>query len=87
MRLPDSTVAALREKVKIDAGVVRKISVNTATLAQLSAHPYIGEKIAKGILQLREGYGGKYTSIEQLRQAPLMTEEIYRKIAPYLLVD
>lgn len=87
MRLPDSTIAALREKIRIDAGRVRRIPVNTATLAHLSAHPYIGEKIAKGIVQLREGYGGKYSSMEQLRQAPLMTEEIYRKIAPYLSLE
>jgi DNA uptake protein ComE-like DNA-binding protein len=30
---------------------------------------------------------GRFTSIEQLRQVPLMNEDLFRKIAPYFLVD
>ena len=29
----------------------------------------------------------RFDNITQLRQVPLMNEEIYRKIAPYLVVD
>ncbi len=86
LRLPDSTRAALEQKLRFDASKVRKINLNTATLEQLKAHPYIGERTAPNIIQMRAALG-KFSSLEELRQVPLMTGEIYRKIAPYCTVD
>ncbi len=82
----DTTFAMLREKLVIRPEKIKKLGINTATLEQLQAHPYIGEKIAKNILLLRNGMK-RFDNIAQLRQVPLMNEEIYRKIAPYLVVD
>ncbi|MBS1783775.1 MAG: helix-hairpin-helix domain-containing protein, partial [Bacteroidetes bacterium] len=62
------------------------IRLNTATLHELKSHPYIGEKMAQHIILYRDGLG-HYTEIEQLRQVPLMNEEIYRKIAPYFVLE
>ena len=86
LRLPDSTRAALEQKLRFDGGKVRKLNLNTATLEQLKAHPYIGERTAPNILQMRNALG-KFSTVEELRQVPLMTGEIYRKIAPYCTVD
>ncbi len=86
LRLPDSTRAALEQKLRFDGGRVRKLNINTATLEQLKSHPYIGERTALNILQMRAALG-KFTTVEELRQVPLMTGEIYRKIAPYCTVD
>ncbi len=85
-KFDDTTFAMLRQKLVIRPEAIRKISINTATLEQLQAHPYLGEKMAKNILLLRNGLK-RYENIRQLRQVPLMNEEIYRKIAPYLVID
>lgn len=85
-KFPDTTFNKIKARLHLDASRVRKISLNTATVEQLSAHPYIGEKTAKNILLYREGIKS-YESVGQLRQVPLMTEENYRKIAPYCSVE
>jgi DNA uptake protein ComE-like DNA-binding protein len=82
----DSTFTMLRQKLVIRPEAIKKIGINTATTEQLQAHPYIGEKMAKNILMLRNGLK-RFEQIQQLRQVPLMNEENYRKIAPYLIVD
>lgn len=85
-RLSDTIYNMLRERVTINISSVNRLKLNTATLDELKAHPYIGEKVAKNIIMLREGLQ-RFNDIDQLRQVPLMNEEIYRKIAPYFTVD
>jgi DNA uptake protein ComE-like DNA-binding protein len=82
----DSTLAMLQEKLIIDPTKVRKININTADITLLKNHPYIKERMAKNILLYRNAITS-FEKIEQLRQVPLMNEEIYRKIAPYLVVE
>jgi len=85
-RFPDSTFLQLQQKLHIDPLSIVKIKLNTCNLEQLKAHPYIGEKIGNNIILLRNGLG-RFENIEQLRQVPLMNAEIYRKIAPYFIVE
>lgn len=85
-RFPDSTFQQLQQKLRIDPAAIVKIKINTCSIEQLKAHPYIGEKIGNNIILLRNGLG-RYENIEQLKQVPLMNAEIYRKIAPYFIVE
>ncbi|HTN46941.1 MAG TPA: helix-hairpin-helix domain-containing protein [Flavipsychrobacter sp.] len=85
-RFPDTTFEMLKGKLVIQPGAVRKINLNTANEEQLQRHPYIGQKMAKNILLYRDAMK-RFEKIEQLRQVPLMNEEIYRKIAPYLIIE
>lgn len=80
---PDSTYQQLKDKFVVDAKDIRKINVNTAGEQDLGKHPYIGKKLAANIIKLRNDLGA-FREIEQLRQVPLINEEKYRKIAPYL---
>lgn len=80
---PDSALRKLEARLHLDPSLVRKKNLATTTLADLASHPYIGEKMAANILMYRDGIGA-YRRLEQLRQVPLMNEENYRKIAPYL---
>lgn len=79
--LPDS----VKGYFSVNPVGVEKMNLNTVTLERLRQHPYIGEKMGKNILLLREGLK-QFSSVEQLRQVPLMNEEKYRKIAPYFTV-
>lgn len=81
-KFPDTTWTMLKEKIIIDGSKINKFNLNTSSLEELSKHPYVGEKIAQNIILLRQGLK-RFEKLEQLRQVPLMNEEIYRKIAPY----
>lgn len=85
-KFSDSTLTMLRQRLAIRPEEVKKIPVNKASLAQLQTHPYIGEKTAKNIVLYRDALG-KFDNIAQLKQVPLMNEENYRKIAPYLSIE
>lgn len=82
---PDSTYQQLKDQLTIDPQLVRRINVNTATEEELARHPYVGKQLATGIFRLRNDLKS-FAGLEQLRQVPLINEEKYRKIAPYLAV-
>lgn len=82
---PDSTYQQLKDQLTIDPQLVHKINVNVAAEDELARHPYVGKQLALGILRLRNDLRS-FTGLEQLRQVPLINEEKYRKIAPYLAV-
>jgi competence protein ComEA len=83
---PDTTFKMLCQRLAINERSVRKLNLNSADLTQLQTHPYIGEKTARNIILYREG-AKRFERIDQLRQVPLMNEEIYRKIAPYFTLE
>lgn len=83
---PDSTYRLLKDRFIVDVSKVKKLNVNTATEPELAQHPYIGKQTAKNIIMLRDGLK-LFDNIEQLRQVPLINEEKYRKIAPYLVLN
>lgn len=85
-RFPDTTFRTLKERLVINIKSVKRLKLNTCNYEELSAHPYIGSTMAKNIILFREGLK-HYDNIEQLRQVPLMNDENYRKIAPYLVVE
>lgn len=80
---PDSTYRQLKDKLIADPQKVKRLNVNTATEEELSRHSYIGRKIAANIIKLRNNIKS-FKEIEELRQVPLINDEKYRKIAPYL---
>ena len=61
----------------------RKISLNTATKADLMMIPDIGESYAERIITYRENIGG-FTSLEQLKDVPGIGEVRYREWSAYL---
>jgi competence protein ComEA len=80
---PDSTYQQLKGKVTADAGKLQKININIAAEEVLAKHPYIGRKLASYIIKERNKTG-TFNQIEQLKLVPLINDEKYRKIAPYL---
>ncbi len=62
---------------------VEKISINRATAADLSKHPYINWQLANSIVKMRDQHG-QYTELTGLRKSKLIDEVTYQKILPYL---
>jgi competence ComEA-like helix-hairpin-helix protein len=61
----------------------RKLNVNTASVQELDAHPYISPKIANIIVSYRQQHG-KYTSIENLYNIRVLDKATLEKLTPYL---
>jgi competence protein ComEA len=67
-------------------GPYRKMNLNSVTLSELKKHPYLDYYIAKAIVDRRIAKGN-YASVSQLKEIPLITDEVFEKIKPYLMVE
>ena len=81
--LPDSTFQKIKQYLKIDNASVKKININTATVDELKAHPYIKYSLANPIVAYRNEHG-LFSKIEDLKKVMVVTEELFIKISPYL---
>lgn len=70
----------------VDPFEVKKLNINTATLDELKAHPYIRYNIANSIVSIRQQHG-RFSTIEGIKKSHLVTEDVFRKIAPYLTIE
>ncbi len=83
--LPDSTYQNIKQYLKLDNPSVKKININTATIEELKAHPYIKYVLANPIIAYRNEHG-LFSKVEDVKKVMVITEEIYNKIFPYLIV-
>jgi len=81
--LPDSTFQQIKHYLKLENSATRKININTATAVELKAHPYFTYSLANALIAYRNEHGS-CSQPEDTRKVMAVTEEIYRKIAPYL---
>ncbi|HYC40861.1 MAG TPA: helix-hairpin-helix domain-containing protein [Chitinophagaceae bacterium] len=84
--LPDSTFSLIRQHLKLSGGVFRKLPLNSASVEQLQAHPYIGWKLARPIVAFREQHG-PFMKPEDLKKVHAITDQVYMKLHPYLSLD
>lgn len=84
--LPDSTFQKIKQYLKLETTSLRKININTATIDELKAHPYIRYTLANPIVAYRNQHGN-FTTIEDIKKIMVITDEIYNKVAPYLSVQ
>jgi competence ComEA-like helix-hairpin-helix protein len=76
----------IRDHVTVDAGLVRKININKATIKEMLRHPYMEFYIAKAIVNYRV-QKGPFTDVGQIREAETIYDEVYERLAPYLTVE
>lgn len=81
--LPDSTFQKIKQYLKLDNPLLKKININTATVDELKAHPYIKYSLANPIVAYRNEHG-LFTKVEEIKKVMVVTEEIYKKIGPYI---
>ena len=84
--LPDSTFQKIKPLLLISNEEVKKININTATLDEMKAHPYIRYQLANLFVQYRTQHG-PYKSIDEIKKIMVVTDELFNKIAPYLVVQ
>ncbi len=81
--LPDSTFRKIKQYLEIKNSAVRKININTATIDDLKAHPYIKWSLANPLIAYRNEHGA-FATIEDIKKIPSVTDELFNKLAPYL---
>jgi len=74
-----------KTQITVNPQLVRKIDLNTVTFKELMKHPYFEYYLVKAIFNYKDEIRA-YDSVGQLRKLPVMYEELYEKIAPYLEV-
>lgn len=84
--LPDSTFQKVKPYLVVGSTSIKRININTASVNEMKAHPYIRYNLANTIFQYRQQHGN-FNSIEGIKKILIITDEIYLKIAPYLIVE
>ena len=83
--LPDSTFLKIKELLFIGNAVIKKFDINIASIDQMRSHPYFRYQIANSIVQYRMQHG-PYSAISGLKNIMTLSDEIFKKIAPYVYV-
>lgn len=83
--LPDSTFQNIQPSLK-PSPIFRTIALNTATLDELKAHPYIDNRKAAAIISYREQHG-KFRSLDELHQMKALPAEWLDKMKTYFALD
>jgi len=83
--LPDSTFQKIKAKLVINGSNVKKLNINTASIDELKAHPYLRYNIANAIVQYRSQHGN-FSAVSDIKKIMMITDDIYNKAAPYLTV-
>jgi len=82
--------AARLDKIKtfiiVDTLKIKKIDVNQASFKDLLRHPYLEYYMVKALADYRQKHHG-IREISELRMLPLMYDELYFKLRPYLSIN
>ena len=84
-RLPDSTFQKIRPFLK-SSPINKKLDINSATIEELKAHPYIDYKKASLIYNYRIQHG-PYKTAEDLKKIKVFSTDFINKIHPYLMFN
>ena len=84
--LPDSTFQKLKSRLILTTTAVKKININTALLDDMKMHPYIRYNVANAIIQYRAQHGN-FLSVVDLKKIMVITDDIYKKVEPYITIE
>lgn len=73
----------IKAQVRVDAGQIKKININTATFEELKNHPYLKYKQINTLIQYRKQHGA-YKDVEDLKKVAILTPQNIQNLVPYL---
>ncbi len=86
LRDKPEAVADLKSRLLLDTLMVRRFPLNAFTAEELGPHPYAGWKVAKALVAYRKQHGG-FKTVADIKGCVLITDSVYRKLAPYLSAE
>jgi competence protein ComEA len=84
--LPDSTFEKVKKYLVLNSKAMKKININSASVDEMRAHPYISYSIANAIFQYRQQHGN-FTAVDDLHKIMTISDEFFTKASPYLSVE
>lgn len=84
--LPDSTFQKIKKYLLPDSKAIKKININSASVDEMKAHPYINYSVANAIFQYRQQHGN-FSSVADLKKIMTINDGFLTKVAPYLSVE
>jgi competence protein ComEA len=84
--LPDSTYQKIKARLSFTNTTVKQFNINTAAIDEMKTHPYIRYAIANAIVQYRTQHGN-FAAVADIKKIMLVTDEVFDKVAPYLIVE
>jgi DNA uptake protein ComE-like DNA-binding protein len=84
--MTDSLYSLIEPLLFISDTIPEKFPLNSVDQNTLARHPYTGYSIAKVIIKYREQHG-PFSDISDIKKVPLVSDEIFRKLAPYLVLE
>jgi len=70
----------------IDKGKIAKLDLNKSSFKEFTRHPYFEYYIVKAIFEYKDK-NGLFVSVDDIRKIPLIYDNLYNKINPYLYVS
>ncbi|HPM92729.1 MAG TPA: helix-hairpin-helix domain-containing protein [Bacteroidales bacterium] len=75
-----------RDQIELNSGLISKIDINNVTFKELLKHPYFEYYLVKAIFEKKDQIKS-FDSVEQIKYLPVMYEELFEKISPYITVN
>lgn len=75
----------VKDHVKIGKGHTI-LNLNDVSFKELNKHPYVSYDLTKAIFNLKKKLG-TFKAVDDIKQIDLVTDELYNKLAPYLIVQ
>jgi competence ComEA-like helix-hairpin-helix protein len=77
--------AMIRDYVTVKGDSVRRIDLNAATFKSLIGHPYFPYELTKEIIIYRKK-AKKFGTADELKNVSGVTDSVFRKVSPYIVV-
>jgi competence protein ComEA len=76
----------IADAIDVNPSEIKKIDVNKVRTDELKKHPYLDYYTAKAIVDQRIILG-KFTSLKQIKEIPLIHDELFNKIKNYFTIE
>ena len=86
LRDKPEAVIELKTRLLLDTLMVHRFPLNSVTAEELGPHPYAGWKVAKALVAYRKQHG-PFKTVADIKGCVLVTDSVYRKLAPYLSAE
>ncbi|MCL2511928.1 MAG: helix-hairpin-helix domain-containing protein [Bacteroidales bacterium] len=84
--IDEERLSGVAPYMTIDKKKVVKLDLNKSPFRDFTSHPYFEYYIVKAIFEYKDKHGS-FASVEDIKKMPLIYNDLYNKISPYLLVS
>jgi len=85
--ISEETFETIKGSLHVNKNLIKTLNLNAATLYELNTHPYLKGDLARALVDYRKNHNYKIENLDQIKEIPLINDEIFRKIVPYLSIQ